>query len=130
LEKSKIETTEAPGALGPYSQGIAARAGTFIFVSGQLGIDPATGSLVGDTVGAQTERALANVLAIVRARGGNAASIVKTTVFLRRLDDFAAMNEVYSKSLQPPYPARSCVGGCDLPKAALVEIEAVAVVES
>ena len=130
MEKWKIESAEAPRALGPYSQGIAARPGTLIFVSGQLGLDPATGSLVGDTVGLQTERALANVLAIVRARGGDQASIVKTTVYLRRLEDFAAMNEVYSKLLLPPYPARSCIGGCDLPKAALVEIEAFAVLAS
>jgi 2-iminobutanoate/2-iminopropanoate deaminase len=129
LEKWKIESPDAPRALGPYSQGIASRIGTYIFVSGQIGIDPATGSLVGDMIAAQTERALKNVLSIVETAGGSKNSIVKTTVYLRRLEDFAAMNEVYSKILSAPYPARACVGVADLPKGALVEIEAIAVLE-
>ena len=130
MEKWKVESADAPHALGPYSQAIKAAGHTYVFVSGQLGIDPATGVFAGDTVEVQTERALKNVIAIVGAAGGNKESIVKTTVFLKRLEDFAAMNEIYSKMMSAPYPARSCVGALDLPKGGLVEIEAVAALES
>jgi len=129
LNKRKIETPDAPQALGPYSQGLASPAGTLVFVAGQIGIDAKTGSLVGDAIGAQTEQAIKNVLAIVKAAGASQASIVKTTVYLKRFADFGGMNEVYGRLLEAPYPARACVGVVELPKDALVEIEAVAVLE-
>jgi 2-iminobutanoate/2-iminopropanoate deaminase len=130
LDKRKIETDAAPAAIGPYSQGMGARGGCLLFVSGQLGIDPATGTFSGESVEAQTERAIKNLLAVVDAAGGGRASIVKTTVFLKDLADFPRMNEVYSRLLGEPYPARSCVGVLALPKNGLVEIEAVAVLET
>jgi len=130
VEKSKIESAAAPQALGPYSQGIAARGGTPLFVSGQLGLDRRTGALVGDSIAAQTEQAVRNLLAVVEAAGGSAASIVKTTVYLKNLGDFAAMNEVYGRMFEAPFPARACVGVAALPKDALVEIEAIAMLGS
>lgn len=128
MDKQRIETSSAPAAIGPYSQAIEVGGGRLVFVSGQLGIDPVTGSFVGDTVEAQTERAIRNVLAIVEAAGGTKEAIVKTTVYLKDLGDFARMNEVYAWFLGEPYPARVCVGGLDLPRNGLVEIEAVAVI--
>jgi 2-iminobutanoate/2-iminopropanoate deaminase len=124
-----VESGDAPRALGPYSQAIAARAGTLVLVSGQIGIDPATGALVDDTIARQTEQAIKNVLAVVEAAGGRPASIVKTTVYLKRMEDFAAMNDVYGRLLEAPYPARACVEVAGLPKDGLVEIEAIAVLE-
>jgi len=129
LRPKKIETESAPKALGPYSQAIAAHAGTVVWVSGQLGIDPATGSLVAGGVGAQTEQAIKNVFAVVEAAGGRPASVVKTTVYLRDLRDFGAMNEVYGRLFAAPFPARACIGVAGLPKDGLVEIEAVAMLE-
>ena len=129
MNKWKIETSDAPQALGPYSQGVATRIGTVVFVAGQIGIDARTGLLVGDAIGAQTEQAIKHVLAIVKAAGASETSIVKTTVYLKRFGDFGGMNEVYARLFQAPYPARACVGVAELPKDALVEIEAVAVLE-
>jgi 2-iminobutanoate/2-iminopropanoate deaminase len=129
LQPKKIESGSAPEALGPYSQAIAARAGAVVWVSGQLGIDPAAGSLVAGGVGAQTEQAIKNVFAIVEAAGGRPASVVKTTVYLRHLEDFGEMNDVYARLFAAPYPARACIGVAALPKDGLVEIEAIAVVE-
>ena len=125
MNKEKIESRGAPAAIGPYSQAIRL-AGSYVFVSGQLGLDPATGVLAGETVEAQTERALKNLFAVLEAAGLTKAAIVKTTVFLKSMNDFALMNEVYSRMMEPPFPARSCVGGLDLPKGGLVEIEAIA----
>ena len=129
MDLNKIETDGAPHALGPYSQGVSLASGSLVFVSGQLGIDPRSGRIAGDTIEEQTERCLRNVMAIVDAAGGDESSLVKTTVYLKRLQDFAGMNEVYSRFVSPPYPARSCVAGCDLPKGALVEIEAIAALQ-
>ncbi|MFZ1946024.1 MAG: Rid family detoxifying hydrolase [bacterium] len=129
MEKRKIATAAAPAAIGPYSQAIKITGGSLLFVSGQLGVDPASGAFVGESVEAQTERAIANVFAVVEAAGGGRGSIVKTTVYLHDMADFARMNEVYSRLLGEPYPARCCVGGLALPKNALVEIEAVVVLE-
>jgi 2-iminobutanoate/2-iminopropanoate deaminase len=128
LQKQRIETSDAPAAIGPYSQGIMVGGGQLIFVSGQLGVDPATGAFAGDTVEAQTERAIKNVLAVIEAAGGTKASIVKTTVYLKDLGDFARMNEVYAWFLGEPFPARACIGGLEIPRNGLVEIEAVAVI--
>jgi 2-iminobutanoate/2-iminopropanoate deaminase len=124
--KIEIRSEDAPKALGPYSQGIQTSGVRLLFVSGQIGLDPAGGGLASGDVQAQTDRCLKNVLAIVQAAGGSRESIVKTTVYLATLEDFSAMNETYAAALGAPYPARVCLGGCDLPKGALVEIEAVA----
>jgi len=125
----EVEAEHAPKALGPYSQAVALGGSRLLFVSGQIGIDPETGELVEGGVKAQTEQSVRNIGAIVRAAGTNGASIVKTTIYLANIDDFAAVNEAYRETIGAPYPARSCVGGCSLPKGALVEIEAIALLE-
>ena len=121
----QVETSGAPAALGPYSQGI--RAGTLVFAAGQLGLDPASGNLVDGQVAEQTDRALRNLTAILDAAGVSLDRVVKTTVFLADMGDFAAMNEVYATHFSAPFPARSTVAVKTLPKGALVEIEAIAV---
>jgi 2-iminobutanoate/2-iminopropanoate deaminase len=127
--KTVIKTGDAPGALGPYSQGVGVSGCRLVFVSGQIGLDPVSGDLVPGGVGRQTEQCLENIDAIVRAAGGGLDAVVKTTIYLASIDDFAVMNGVYEARLGVPYPARSCVGGCSLPKGALVEIEAIAALE-
>lgn len=119
-----ISTTAAPAAIGPYSQAICA--GGFVFCSGQLPIDPSTGNFPEGGIEAQTSQSLANVEAILLAAGTDMAHVVKTTVFLASMDDFAAMNGVYAEAFKAPYPARSAVAVKTLPKGALVEIEVVA----
>jgi 2-iminobutanoate/2-iminopropanoate deaminase len=121
----QVETSGAPAALGPYSQGI--RSGGLVFIAGQVGLDPASGELVPGGVTEQTDRALRNVTAILDAAGASLDRVVKTTVFLADLEDFAAMNEVYARHFSSPFPARSTVAVNGLPKGALVEIEAIAV---
>lgn len=118
-----ISTTQAPQAIGPYSQGI--RAGSFLFLSGQIPLDPQTGTLVGTDVKEQTRQAMRNVEGLLSSQGLGFDRIVKTTVFLKSMDDFAAFNEVYASFLKAPYPARSTVAVAGLPKGALVEIECV-----
>jgi 2-iminobutanoate/2-iminopropanoate deaminase len=127
--KYEVRTGDAPEALGPYNQGIALGVPPLLFVSGQLGIDPATGELAPGGIKAQTAQCVSNIRSIVGAAAGGAASIVKTTIYLARIEDFPAMNEAYGEAIGSPYPARSCVGGCDLPRGALVEIEAIAALE-
>ena len=125
--KSAISTKEAPAAIGPYSQ--AVRVGDMLFASGQVGLDPASGQLVSGGVTEQTVRALENVKAVLAKAGLDLSHVVKTTVFLKSMGDFAAMNEVYAKYLAPEgvvAPARSTVAVAGLPKDALVEIEVVA----
>lgn len=122
--KKEIATTAAPGAIGPYSQAIDT--GTFVFVSGQLPVDPSTGTMPAD-ITAQTEMSLRNVAAVLAGAGLTLANVVKTTVFLADMGDFAAMNEVYARHFPAPFPARSAVAVRTLPKNALVEIEVVAV---
>ncbi|MNP13231.1 Enamine/imine deaminase [compost metagenome] len=122
MSKQAISTESAPGAIGPYSQ--AVEAGGFIFTSGQLGINPQTGEFGGDVV-SQTRQSLSNIQAILEAAGAGMDQVVKTTVFLKDMNDFVAMNEVYSTFFTQPYPARSAVEVARLPKDALVEIEAV-----
>ena len=121
--KEIIRSASAPAAIGPYSQ--AVRAGDFLFVSGQLGLDPATKKLVEGGVGAQTQRALENVAAIVAAAKTDLGAVVKTTVFLQSMDDFGAMNEVYARFFPENPPARAAFQVARLPLGALVEIEAV-----
>ena len=124
--KKSIKTEKAPGAIGPYSQ--AVKSGGFIFVSGQLPIDPETGSFAGDDIASQTKRSLENIKAILEASGASMEAVVKATVFLTDMNDFAGMNEVYSSYFTEPYPARAAVEVSRLPKDALVEIEVVAAV--
>ena len=120
-----IHTPNAPAAIGPYSQ--AVQAGSMIFVSGQIPIDPATGAFAGEDIVTQTKQSLTNVKAILEAAGLSMDSVVKTTVFLSSITDFAAMNEIYAQFFTEPYPARSAVAVKDLPKGALVEVEVLAV---
>ncbi len=126
--KKQINTAKAPAAIGPYSQGVEAKAGTMLFMSGQLPIDPATGSFAGDDITSQTRQSLENLKAILEEQGAALSDVVKTTVFLSDIKNFAAMNEVYMSYFESPYPARSAVEVAKLPKDALVEIEAIAVV--
>ena len=121
----KIQTQNAPAAIGPYSQ--AVQAGGSIYVSGQLPINPATGEFAGADVRAQARKSLENIKAILAAAGADMAHVVKTTVLLQDMADFAAMNEVYAEYFSEPYPARAAFQVAKLPKDALVEIEAVAV---
>ena len=122
-----ISTDAAPAAAGPYSQ--AVRAGELVFTAGQLGIDPATGELMGDDVQVQADRALANLRAILGAAGSGLDRLVKVTVYLADIADWPAVNEVYAREVPQPFPARSAFAVRDLPKGARVEIEAVATVE-
>ncbi len=124
MEIKAVSTVNAPAAIGPYSQAIAA--GEFVYLSGQLGVDPATGNME-NGVEAQAERAISNMKAILAEAGLNISRVIKTTVFLKDMGDFAAVNAIYAKHFQQPYPARSCVQVAELPKGGLVEIEAVCV---
>jgi 2-iminobutanoate/2-iminopropanoate deaminase len=128
LSKDVVRTEEAPAPFqgAPYSQAI--QAGGFVFVSGQLSLRPGDKELTGGDVGAQTEQVFANLRAILEAAGTSLDKLVKTTVFLQNLDDFAGMNEVYAKHVGDRPPARSTVEVAKLPSGALVEIEAIAVV--
>ncbi len=119
-----ISTKEAPQAIGPYSQAI--RANGLIFISGQIAIDPAIGQVINGDVAAQTERVLRNLSNILRAAGSNLEKVVKTTVFLKSMGDFASMNEIYAKFFTDAPPARSTVEVARLPKDVLVEIDVVA----
>ena len=120
-----IQTTKAPAATGPYSQAVEANA--FVFASGQLGINPATGEFVEGDVQAQTRQALTNARAIMNEAGLDLNNVIKTTVFLSDMANFAAMNEIYAEFFSEPYPARSAVAVKTLPKNALVEVECIAV---
>ncbi len=122
--KYPIATTDAPRAIGPYSQGV--KAGGFVFVSGQVAIDPATNQLIQGDIRAQTERVLKNVSAILEAAGSSLDQVVKTTVFLKNMEDFVPMNEVYATFFGAEPPARATVEASKLPKDMLVEIEAIA----
>ena len=125
MDKRKIETPSAPAALGPYSQAISAGASSLVFVSGQIPLDP-SGEIAGDTAAEQAETCLKNISAILEAAGAGMDSIVKVTVFLKTMADFGDVNSVYAGFFEPPYPARSCIGGLELPRDVLVKIEAVA----
>lgn len=119
-----IHTLKAPAAIGPYSQAIEVNG--FVFASGQIPIDPATGSFVEGGVKEQTRQALTNASQILQEAGTDLSHVVKTTVYLAFMADFAAMNEVYAQFFSEPYPARSAVAVKDLPKGALVEVEVLA----
>lgn len=125
--RTAVSTAEAPSAIGPYCQGI--RAGGFLFASGQIPLDPATGQVVDGDVRAQTARVLDNLGAVLRGAGISHDAVVKTTVFLTDLEDFAAMNEVYARYFRAPAPARTTVQVSRLPRDVRVEIDVVAVLE-
>ena len=126
MTKDVVLTSRAPAPVGPYSQAI--RAGQFVFVAGQIPLDPASGAMP-DGIAEQTRLALGNLQAVLEAAGASLADVVKTTVFLADLDDFAAMNAVYATFFVEQPPARACVEAARLPKGAGVEIEAIACVE-
>ena len=122
--KEVISTPKAPAAIGPYSQAI--KVGNLVYTSGQIPIDPATGSFVEGGIKEQTRQSLLNVKAILEAAGLMMGNVVKTTVFMADMNDFAEMNSVYSEFFNTPYPARSAVAVKTLPKGALVEIDVIA----
>lgn len=125
--KERINTTKAPAAIGPYSQGI--KKGNLVFLSGQLGVNPETGEFAPGLVADQTEQAFKNIKALLAEAGLTMDNVIKTTVFLYDMSDFAAMNEVYAKQFNEPYPARSTIAVKTLPKNALVEIEIIAAID-
>jgi len=130
MEHTLISTSDAPAAIGPYSQAI--RVGQFVYASGQIALDHATITLVGEDVEAQTHRVFQNIQAVLAAANTSLAHVVKTTVFLTRMSDFQAMNAVYASYFAgtgAPAPARSTVAVAELPRNALVEIECIAYVE-
>jgi 2-iminobutanoate/2-iminopropanoate deaminase len=124
MSRQAVSSTGAPAALGPYSQAIAVDG--FVFCSGQIGLDPTTGELVAGGVEAQAERALRNLTAVLDAAGLTMADVVKTTIFLADIGDFAAVNAIYARHMPDPPPARSTFAVGALPKGAVVEIEAIA----
>ena len=122
--KQRVITDKAPGAIGPYSQ--AVKTGNLLFTSGMIPIDPATGQLVEGGIEVQAEQALKNIKNLVEASGSSLEKVVKTVVFIKNMDDFAKVNEIYSKYFVSDCPARSCVEVARLPKDVLIEIEAIA----
>jgi 2-iminobutanoate/2-iminopropanoate deaminase len=126
MKREVIATRKAPGAVGPYSQAI--RVGDFVFTAGQLGFDPATGKLVEGGIEEQTRQVLRNITAVLEAAGSSLDKVVKTTVFLKDMGDFKAMNEVYGEFFANEPPARSTVEVANLIPGALLEIDAIAVV--
>jgi 2-iminobutanoate/2-iminopropanoate deaminase len=122
--RKPITTDKAPQAIGPYSQAIAA--GQLLFLSGQIPLDPATGKLVDGDITEQTHRVMSNLCAVLTAAGSSFDNVVRTTIFLADMNDFAAVNEVYGSYFENPAPARACVQAAELPMKARVEIDAVA----
>ncbi len=125
-ERVVVATTNAPGAIGPYSQAI--QVGKFLFTSGQIGLDPITGNLIEGGLEMETRQALTNLKEVLKAGGADMKTVVKTTVFLKDINDFARMNLIYAEFFSHQPPARSAVQVAALPKGALVEIEAVAAI--
>ncbi len=123
--KEAISTSNAPEALGPYSQGV--KTGNFLFLSGQIGIDPATKKLVEGGVQAQAEQIFKNISAVLAEGGATLDNVVKATVFLKDMGDFKKVNEIYAQKFQKPYPARSAVAVRELPLSVDIEIEVIAV---
>jgi 2-iminobutanoate/2-iminopropanoate deaminase len=130
MPRETISTDRAPKAIGPYSQGVIATGRRLVFCSGQIPLDPATGEMVGaGDVRAQAERVMQNLAAVLAAGGASWADVAKTTIFLADLQDFGTVNEVYARYFPSQPPARATVQAAGLPKGALVEIEAVAVLD-
>lgn len=126
MKKEIVATEKAPKAIGPYSQGT--KSGGFVFVSGQLPVDPATGEFPAAGIKEQAVQSLKNVKAVLEASGSSLENVLKTTVFLQDIKDFTAFNEVYAEFFKTDCPARSCIQIAALPKGALVEVEAIAAV--
>jgi 2-iminobutanoate/2-iminopropanoate deaminase len=126
MNKEVISTANAPKAIGPYEQAI--KVGEFVYASGQIPLDPNTGNVVEGDIKIQTRRAMENLKAVLEAAGSSLDRVVKTTVFLKNIGDFAAMNDVYAEYLGAAKPARSTVAVADLPRGALVEIDLIALV--
>ncbi|MCD8509402.1 MAG: RidA family protein [Bacillus sp. (in: Bacteria)] len=124
MTKEVVATKNAPGAIGPYSQAVIT--GNFVYSSGQLGMDPETGELL-EGLEAQTKQVFKNIEAVLEAAGCTMANVVKATVFMKNMDDFAAVNAIYAEQFAEPFPARSAVEVARLPKDGLVEIEVIAV---
>ena len=120
----KLNTNNAPAAIGPYSQ--AVKTGNLLFTSGQIALDPATGEIVGTTIEEQTEQVMKNLGAILKEAGATYENAVKTVCFLDNMDDFATVNGIYAEYFVEPYPARSAVEVAKLPKGALIEVEVIA----
>ena len=127
VERNPINTPSAPKAIGPYSQ--AVKSGSLVFISGQIPLDPKTMELVGEDVVRQTHQVFKNLSAIAKASGGNLVDIVKMTIYLTDLDNFSKINEIMASYFQEPYPARATIEVSALPKAALVEVEAILALE-
>ncbi len=127
MKRKIISTIKAPQAIGPYSQAVKAK-GTFLFTAGQIPLDPATGEMVGKTAAEQAEQALKNLQAVLEAGESDLAHVVKVTVFLQDMNDFASVNEVYARFFPENPPARSAFQVGALPKGALIEIECIALV--
>ena len=127
VERNPINTPSAPKAIGPYSQ--AVKSGPLVFISGQIPLDPKTMELVGEDVVRQTHQVFKNLSAIAKASGGNLVDIVKMTIYLTNLDNFSKINEIMASYFQEPYPARATIEVSALPKAALVEVEAILALE-
>lgn len=127
MQRTQISTSSAPAAIGPYSQAI--RCGQFVYTSGQIPLDPTTGELVGEDVETQTHRVLQNLRSLLTSANSSLSQVVKTTVFLTDMSNFAAMNAIYATYFTGVTPARSTVAVVELPRKALVEIECVALVE-
>jgi 2-iminobutanoate/2-iminopropanoate deaminase len=127
VKREVITSPQAPKAIGPYSQAI--RVGDFVFCSAQIGLDPATGNLVDGGIAAETRQVLTNLAAVLAAAGSSLAQVVKTTVYLKNLDDFITMNEIYAGFFSSNPPARATIESAHLPRRALVMIEAIALVE-
>lgn len=129
MSKSIIHTDSAPAAVGPYSQAVAVPTqGRTVYLSGQIGLDPATGALVSDEFSAQVYQSFRNMIEVIHAAGGDLGSIVKLTLFLTDLEQFGRANEIMAELLPQPFPARSTVGVASLPKGAQFEVEAIIVV--
>jgi len=128
MTKQVIQTDKAPNAIGPYSQAVVAPAGSTVYLSGQIGLDPATGDLVSEQVEEQVRQAFNNMSAVIHAAGGSLHSIVKLTLFLTDLADFGIANTVMSELIPEPFPARSTIQVAALPKGALFEVEAIIIV--
>lgn len=120
----RVHSDGAPAAIGPYSQAIVS--GGFVFTAGQIALDPASGEVVGADAATQAERVLENLSAVLEAAGSSMGDVVKTTVYLADLNDYASVNEVYARYFTEPFPARSAFGVSDLPRGARVEIDAIA----
>lgn len=128
MTKEIIHTSQAPAAVGPYSQAVMVNGGTTVFLSGQIGLDPKTGELVSTSFEAEVKQAFSNMTAVVTQAGATLHNVVKLTLYLTDLNNFSVVNEIMGKVVPQPYPARSTVGVVSLPKGASFEVEAIVVI--